>query len=134
MNRLLDLFLCSVSKLHDSVHAAETEWEYFLSNVRILDSWLGRGFFQMFEAVLTLELSRLTAQGKTDFHKSLQLYRIVAGVSLLVCSALYILGGIFCWGRSKAKGRSLREACMFLHSRGAWACPLVCFNMGLKPP
>ena len=128
MSWLLDLFLHIVSKLHSTLHAAETEWEYFLSNVRILDSWLGRGFFQMFEAVLTLELSRLTAQGKTDFHKSLQLYRIVAGVSLLVCSALYILGGIFCWGRSKAKGRLLRQACLFLHSRGAQACPSVYFH------
>ena len=60
----------------------------------------------MFGAVLTLELSRSTAPGQTDFHKSLRLYRVVAGISLLVCSGLYILGGILCWGRHKAKGSS----------------------------
>lgn len=87
--------------------SAETEWEYFLANVRILDSWLLRGLFQMFGAVLTLELSRSTAPGQSDFHKSLRLYRVVAGVSLLVCSGLYILGGILCWGRHKAKGEYL---------------------------
>merc|ERR1712130_352035 len=80
----------------------ETEWEYFLSKFRILDSWLGRGFFQMFEAVLTLELSRSTAPGQSDFHKSLKLYRLVAGISLLACSGLYMLGGVLCWGRHKA--------------------------------
>ena len=45
----------------------ETEWEHFLSRFRVLDSWLGRGAFQLFEAVLTLELSRSTAPGKL-FH------------------------------------------------------------------
>jgi len=39
----------------------EAEWDYFLSKFRVLDSWLGRGAFQLFEAVLTLELSRSTA-------------------------------------------------------------------------
>lgn len=85
-------------------YAAETEFEFFLSSLRLLDNWLARGFFQLFEAVLTLELSRSTAQGTTDFHRSLRLYRIVAGTSLLACSALYILGGILCWGRHKARG------------------------------
>lgn len=88
----------------------ETEWEYFLSQFRVLDSWLGRGGFQMFEAVLTLELSRSTAPGQSDFHKSLRLYRVVAGISLLVCSGLYMLGGVLCWGRHKAKVRYQREA------------------------
>jgi len=44
-------------------HTAEAEWDYFLSKFRVLDSWLGRGAFQLFEAVLTLELSRSTAPG-----------------------------------------------------------------------
>ena len=64
----------------------------------------------MFVAVLTLELSRSTAPGQSDFHKSLRLYRVVAGVSLLVCGGMYILGGILCWGRHKAKGVPISQA------------------------
>ena len=68
-------------------------------------SWLCRGFFQLFTALLTLELSRSTASGESDVHKSLKLYRIVAGCALVSCGGLYILCGILCWGRQKAKGR-----------------------------
>ena len=51
---------------------------------------------QAFEALLTLELTiqHGVKEGSTDFDKSLQLYRTVAGVSLLVCSAFYIIGGV----------------------------------------
>ena len=76
-------------------------------NVRVLDGWLPRGFLQLFEAVLTLELSGSTAQGETDLHKSLRLYRLLAGISLVVCSGLYILGGVLCCGRNRAKGAEM---------------------------
>ena len=81
---------------------AETEWA--LPSVRLLENWLLRGFFQVFTALLTLELSRSTAPGQTDVHKSLKLYRIVAGSSLGICGGMYILRGMLCWGRQKAKG------------------------------
>ena len=69
--------------------------------VQVLDGFLGRGLLQAFEALLTLELTLQhgVKEGTTDFDKSLQLYRTVAGVSLLVCSAFYIIGGILCFGR-----------------------------------
>lgn len=69
--------------------------------VQVLDGFLGRGLMQAFEALLTLELTLQhgVKEGTTDFDKSLQLYRTVAGVSLLVCSAFYIIGGILCFGR-----------------------------------
>ena len=77
-----------------------------ISQFRLLEKWLWRGFFQLFTALLTLELSRSTAPGQSDVHKSLKLYRIVAGCSLLGCSGMYMLCGILCFGRQKAKGRS----------------------------
>ena len=63
---------------------------------------------QAFEALLTLELTiqHGVKEGSTDFDKSLQLYRTVAGVSLLVCSAFYIIGGVLCFGRIR-KGNIL---------------------------
>ncbi|KAK9831487.1 hypothetical protein WJX81_001223 [Elliptochloris bilobata] len=45
----------------------------------------------------------------TDFHKSLRLYRAVAGVSLLTCAAVYVTAGLLCLGRLK-RARSRREA------------------------
>lgn len=72
-----------------------------LCSLQVLDGFLGRGLLQAFEALLTLELTLQhgVKEGTTDFDKSLQLYRTVAGVSLLVCSAFYIIGGILCFGR-----------------------------------
>ena len=48
----------------------ETEWDRFLSLFRALDGWIIRGFLQLFEAGLTLELARST--GASDFHRSTQ--------------------------------------------------------------
>lgn len=48
----------------------ETEWDRFLSLFRALDGWIIRGFLQLFEAGLTLELARAT--GASDFHRSTQ--------------------------------------------------------------
>lgn len=64
-------------------------------------SWLGRGILMMFEALLTLEITSTVKAGETDFHRSLQLYRLPAAISLLACSGLYILGGMLCLGRRK---------------------------------
>ncbi|KAK9832272.1 hypothetical protein WJX74_005076 [Apatococcus lobatus] len=77
----------------------ETEWDRFLSLFRALDGWIIRGFLQLFEAGLTLELAR--AMGASDFHRSTQLYRIVAGASLSGCGIFYVLGGVLCVGRLK---------------------------------
>lgn len=74
----------------------------------MLDGFFGRGLLQAFEALLTLELTvqHGIKDGTSDFHKSLQLYRAIAGVSLLVCSSFYILGGMLCFGRIR-KGEQL---------------------------
>ena len=87
---------------------AEAEWERFLTTFKLLDGCFGRGLLQAFEALLTLELTvqHGIKEGTSDFHKSLHLYRAVAGVSLLVCSAFYILGGLLCFGRTR-KGRHI---------------------------
>ena len=73
---------------------------------------------QAFEALLTLELTiqHGVKEGSTDFDKSLQLYRTVAGVSLLVCSAFYIIGGVLCFGRIR-KGNIVS-----LHRKFACQC------------
>lgn len=60
-----------------------------------------RGFFLAFESLLTLEITSTAALGTTELHKSLQLYRVVAAISLLACAGLYIMGGILCFGRRK---------------------------------
>lgn len=76
----------------------------------MLDGFLGRGLLQAFEALLTLELTVEHAgvkEGSSDFDRSLQLYRTVAGVSLLACSFFYILGGILCFGRFRKGGLDL---------------------------
>ena len=75
----------------------------------MLDGFLGRGLLQAFEALLTLELTveHGVKEGSSDFDRSLQLYRTVAGVSLLACSFFYILGGILCLGRTRKGGFEL---------------------------
>lgn len=89
---------------------AETEWERFLSSARYFESWILRGFFLAFESLLTFEITSTAALGSSELHKSLQLYRIVAAVSLLACAALYVLGGILCFGRRKqVKRHAQRE-------------------------
>ncbi|KAL4440625.1 hypothetical protein ABPG75_003626 [Micractinium tetrahymenae] len=74
----------------------ETEWHRFLTLVPLLDAWLGRGILQIFEATLTFR--EAYPSGDTDFHKSLQLYRSAASLSLLVCGSVYILGAVTCIG------------------------------------
>lgn len=70
-------------------------------------SWIWRGAFLAFESLLTLQITSI--EGDSELHKSLRLYRIVAAVSLLCCSGLYVLGGILCFGRRK-QGVALAEA------------------------
>ncbi|KAL4420048.1 hypothetical protein ABPG77_007487 [Micractinium sp. CCAP 211/92] len=74
----------------------ETEWHRFLALVPLLDAWLGRGILQVFEATLTFR--EAYPSGDTDFHKSLQLYRSAASLSLLMCGSVYILGAVTCIG------------------------------------
>ncbi|KAK9800872.1 hypothetical protein WJX73_003760 [Symbiochloris irregularis] len=85
----------------------ETEWEWFLASARHFDSWIWRGAFLAFESLLTLEITNVA--GSSELHKSLRLYRIVAAVSLLCCSGLYVLGGILCFGRRKQVRRHARR-------------------------
>lgn len=105
------------------VVCAELEWERFLTTFKMLDGFFGRGLLQAFEALLTLELTLQHGikEGTSDFHKSLQLYRGVAGVSLLVCSGFYILGGLLCFGRMR-KGRLTLIELM---------CSFVCATLAL---
>lgn len=80
---------------------------------QVLDGFLGRGLLQAFEALLTLELTiqHGVKEGSSDFDKSLQLYRSVAGFSLLACSAFYIMGGLLCFGRIR-KGMIVGLSCL----------------------
>lgn len=78
----------------------ETEWHRFLALVPLLDAWLGRGILQVFAATLTFR--EAYPSGDTDFHKSLQLYRSAASLSLLVCGSVYILGAVTCIGVIKS--------------------------------
>lgn len=80
----------------------ETEWERILAGCRVLEGWVCRGLVLGFVATLTLELTSSVAEaGQTDFHKSLRLYRAVAGTSLVVCSGIYVVAGLLCLGRLK---------------------------------
>lgn len=80
----------------------ETEWERVLAACRLLEGWVVRGLALGFVATLTLELTSVVAEGgQTDFHKSLRLYRAVAGASLLACAAVYVAAGLLCLGRLK---------------------------------
>ena len=42
--------------------------------------------------------------GGTDLHKSLQLYRSAACLSLLCCAGIYCLGGVLCLGAIRKGG------------------------------
>eukprot|EP00884_Botryococcus_braunii_P011444 jgi/Botrbrau1/202/Bobra.0022s0182.1 len=88
----------------------ETEVERILAAFAIFESWMCRSLFQFFVAVLTLYTTRMKdeGEGETDFQKSLQLYRIAAAISLMTCSALYMLGSLLCVGRVK-QARSKRD-------------------------
>ena len=118
---MLNLVLCLLIVL------TETEWERFAVAFPVLENWLGRGgsqgfsivvllckqlpytasvvgFLQVFEALLTLELTSVAATlGDTDLHKSLQLYRSVSGFSLLGCGALYVCTGVLCCHTARRK-------------------------------
>ena len=85
-----------------TLRQVETEWERVLAACRLLEGWVCRGLALGFVAALTLELTSLVADGgQTDFHKSLRLYRAVAGTSLLACAAVYVAAGLLCLGRLK---------------------------------
>ena len=43
--------------------------------------------------------------GTTDFHRSLELYRGAASLSLLVCGSVYLLGAVTCLGVIKSGAR-----------------------------
>jgi len=77
----------------------ETEWPLIMAGMKVLDNWLGRSMMQGFLAVLTLEIA--TSRGDSDFDKSLQLYRQVAGYCMLGCATFYALGGVLCFGALK---------------------------------
>ncbi|EFN53987.1 hypothetical protein CHLNCDRAFT_135951 [Chlorella variabilis] len=86
----------------------ETEWHRFMHLVPLLDAWLGRGILHIFEATLTFR--EAYPSGTTDFHKSLELYRSAASLSLLVCGSVYILGAVTCIGVIKnAKQRQEQQ-------------------------
>lgn len=74
----------------------ETEWHRVLALAPLLDAWLGRGLLQIFVATLTYR--EAYPSGNTDFHKSTNLYRSAASLSLLVCGTVYILGAVTCIG------------------------------------
>ena len=105
--QVLRLYACCLGLL---LVAAETEWEHFLAYFRFMESWVCRGLFHSFFALLTLELTtaRETLVGDSDKHKSLALYRVVASCSLLGCAALYVVGGVLCVGKL-TKGREELE-------------------------
>ena len=85
-----------------ALRQVETEWERVLAACRLLEGWVARGLALGFVAALTLELTSVVAEGgQTDFHKSLRLYRAVAGASLLACAAVYVAAGLLCLGRLK---------------------------------
>jgi len=86
----------------------ETEWEKFLALVRVFEYWVVRGLLQVFLALLTLELA--TAGGDSDFSKSVRLYRMVSGFSMLACGMFYIMGGCCCFAAlKKARHRRIVE-------------------------
>lgn len=63
---------------------------------------------QVFLALLTLELA--TAGGDSDFSKSVRLYRMVSGFSMLACGMFYIMGGCCCFAAlKKARHRRIVE-------------------------
>mmetsp|Transcript_28317 Transcript_28317/g.50580 ORF Transcript_28317/g.50580 Transcript_28317/m.50580 type:complete len:195 (-) Transcript_28317:161-745(-) len=100
--RMFAAVLCVVVVL------VETEWERLMAMMRILEFWVMRGLLQVFLALLTLELA--TAGGDSDFSKSVRLYRLVSGCSLMVCGIFYILGGCCCFAAlKKARHRRIVE-------------------------
>jgi len=90
------------------VALVETEWQRFMAHVKLFESWVIRGIFQTFLAVLTLSVA--LADGEDDYHKSLQLYRKISGLCLVGCAGIYVCGGILCFGSlKKARTRKMIE-------------------------
>lgn len=109
-----------------SLAQVETEWERVLAGCRVLEGWVARGLALGFVGALTLELTSVVAEGgQTDFHKSLRLYRAVAGASLLVCAAVYAAAGLLCLGRLK-RGALAPHGGSLLH-------PFCCQNSLFAP-
>ncbi|CAD7697077.1 unnamed protein product [Ostreobium quekettii] len=97
----------------------ETEWQFFLDKLRILEGFVWRSLAQLFLAILTLQLvtvpERDTNDGskegvgngsqgggsQDDFEKSVRLYGQVSGNLMLGCSAVYFLAGLVCCGSIK---------------------------------
>lgn len=88
---------------------------------------------QAFEALLTLELTveHGVKEGHSDFDRSLQLYRTVAGVSLLACSCFYILGGVLCFGRVQKGRLVLRKQDNWCEQ--SWMSILLCVAVAAQP-
>ena len=79
------------------VVAVETEWQFVLKKLRLLEGFVPRALLQLFLSILTLQLTSVEAGG-SDFRKSIWLYGRVSGFALLGCSVLYFLAGILCCG------------------------------------
>lgn len=88
------------------VASVETEWQFVLRNLQLLEAFIPRALLQMFLSVLTLHATSLeevhvSKKGLNDLQKSVLLYGRISGFTLLGCSALYFLGGIVCCGALK---------------------------------
>ena len=99
------------------VASVETEWQFVLRNLQLLEAFIPRALLQMFLSVLTLHATSLeevhvSKKGLNDLQKSVLLYGRISGFTLLGCSALYFLGGIVCCGALKR-----REYASLLHLR-----------------
>jgi hypothetical protein len=70
---------------------SDTPWLLPTCNLAKQNCWL-----QLFAATLTYR--EAYPRGETDFHKSIQVYRSVACISLLICAGIYILGALLCIG------------------------------------
>lgn len=75
-----------------SLILVETEFDFVLHKVPLLDKWVIRGLVYGFVASLTYK----NAEGK---HRASSVFRAVASISLLLCSLVYVVGGILCIGR-----------------------------------
>lgn len=87
------------------VSLVETEWEGCVKQLRLLEGWSIRGVFHIFLATFTLHIA--TATGISEFDRSVNLYSLVAGYSMLACGCLYVLGGLLCFGKIK-RGKSFQ--------------------------
>ena len=98
MIRLYSVSLCFLSLL------SECEWARLFAWFGFLDSWIGRGFLNLFSGVLIMEFKFTVAAQSPEAEGAVArtwLLREISGIFLVTVGCVYLFGGILCLNKIK---------------------------------